>query len=115
MGLAKIKNNIDNLAKSYNVANQTLWDMFFFENFLNRLSKSKYKTNFVFKGGFLLGSIVGIEQRTTLDIDLKYVGTNLDDEIKYEVLDITEITKEKKYAGKSVRIISNYFNIQKIF
>lgn len=132
MGLAKIKNNIDNLAKSYNVANQTLWDMFFFENFLNRLSKSKYKTNFVFKGGFLLGSIVGIEQRTTLDIDLKYVGTNLDDvvllnvfreicevdlddEIKYEVLDITEITKEKKYAGKSVRILSKYFNIQKIF
>ena len=36
--------------------------------FLNRLSKSKHKTNFVFKGGFLLGSIVGIEQRTTFDI-----------------------------------------------
>lgn len=31
------------------------------------------------------------------------------------MLDITEITKEKKYAGKSVRIISKYFNIQKIF
>ena len=132
MGLGKIKNNIDNLAKSHNVANQTLWDIFFFENFLNRLSKSKHKTNFVFKGGFLLGSIVGIEQRTTLDIDLKYIGTNLDDvvllnifkeicevdlndEIKYEVLDITEITKEKKYAGKSVRIKSKYFNILKIF
>ena len=43
MGLAQIKNNIDNLAKSYNVANQTLWDMFFFENFLNCLSISKYK------------------------------------------------------------------------
>ena len=85
MGLAKIKNNIDNLAKSHNVANQTLWDMFFFENFLNHLSKSKYKTNFVFKGGFLLGSIVGIEQRTTLDIDLKYVGTNLDDVVLLNV------------------------------
>ena len=112
MGLAKIKNNIDNLAKSNNVANQTLWDMFFFENFLNRLSNSKYKTKFIFKGGFLLGSIVGIEQRTTLDIDLKYVGITLDDkvllntfkeiceidlndEIKYEVIDIAEITKEK--------------------
>ncbi len=68
MGLGIIKNNIDNLAKVHNVANQTLWDMFFFENFLNRLSNSKYKNNFVFKGGFLLGSIVGIEQRTTLDL-----------------------------------------------
>ena len=50
-----------------------------FWKFLNRLSKSKHKTNFVFKGGFLLGSIVGIEQRTTFDIDLKYIGTNLND------------------------------------
>lgn len=52
MRLTKIKNNIDNLSKSHNAANQTLWDMFFFENFLNRLSKSKHKTNFVFKGDF---------------------------------------------------------------
>ncbi len=79
-----------------------------------------------------MGSIVGIEQRTTLDIDLKYVGVNLNDklllntfreicdvdlndEIKYEVLDITEITKEKKYTGKSIRIKSKYYNIQKTF
>ncbi len=132
MGLAKIKNNIDRLAKLRNVENQTLWDMFFFENFLNRLSKSKYKTKFVFKGGFLLGSIVGMEQRTTLDIDLKYVGINLEDkvllnnfkeicdidlsdEIKYEVIDIIEITKEKKYVGKSIRIKSKYYNVQKVF
>ncbi len=52
MGLAKIKNNIDNLAKSHNVANQTLWDMFFFENFLNRLSKSKYKIILSLRVGF---------------------------------------------------------------
>ena len=31
------------------------------------------------------------------------------------MLDITEITKEKKYAEKSVRIKSKYFNIQRIF
>lgn len=132
MGLVKIKNNIDKLAKLHNVANQTLWDMFFFENFLYRLSISKHKNKFVFKGGFLLGSIVGIEQRTTLDIDLKYTGTILDDElllntfkeiceiqlndeIKYEVIDIKEITKEKKYTGKSIKIRSKYFNIQKTF
>ena len=104
----------------------------FFENFLNRLSKSKHKDEFIFKGGFLLGSIVGIEQRTTMDIDLKYKGINLDDlillkifneickidlndEIKFEILDITEITKEKKYSGKSIRIQSKYYNIKKIF
>lgn len=34
MGLVKIKNNIDNLSRTRNVANQTLWDMFFFESFI---------------------------------------------------------------------------------
>lgn len=43
MGLAKIKNTIDHLAKSHNDTNQTLWDMFFFENFLYRLSKSNIR------------------------------------------------------------------------
>lgn len=41
MGLAKIKNKIDNLAKSYNVANQTLWDMFFFKKFFKSFIKVK--------------------------------------------------------------------------
>lgn len=132
MGLIKIKNNIDKIAKLHNVANQTLWDMFFFENFLNRISKSKHNKKFVFKGGFLLGSIFGVKQRTTLDIDLKYIGVTLEnqilldifnefckidlnDEILYEVLDINEITKEKKYSGKTVRIKAQYYNIKKVF
>lgn len=68
-----------------------------------------------------MGSIVGIKQRTTLDIDLKYMGINLgdivllniikeiynvdlNDEINYEVLDITKIAEKKKYSGKSFRI-----------
>ena len=75
------KNNIDKIAKLQNVANQTLWDMFFFENFLNRISKSKHNKKFVFKGGFLLGSIFGVKQRTTLDIDLKYIGVTLENQI----------------------------------
>lgn len=39
------------------------------ERFLERLSVSEFKTNFVIKGGFLISSIVGINSRTTMDID----------------------------------------------
>ncbi len=40
---------------------------------------------------------------------------DLKDEIEYIVLDISEITKEKKYTGKSVRIKAKYYSIQKTF
>lgn len=132
MGLGKIKSKIDNLAKKYDLTNQSLWDMFFFENFLNRLSKSEYKDVFVFKGGFYLGTIVGIGQRTTLDIDLKYMGYNLtddivlnifnticeiklDDEIIYKIIDIKVINNDKKDVGRTIRISASYYNIKKVF
>lgn len=132
MGVNKIKTKIDQLAQKNKIANQTLWDMFFFENILYRLSKSQYKNKFIFKGGFLLGSMVGITERTTLDLDLKYIGVDLDenvllnifnnicaikeiDEIDYEILEIKEIIKTKKYSGKQIKIKAKFFNISKIF
>lgn len=132
MGLGKTKNKIDNLAKKYDLTNQSLWDMFFFENFLNRLSKTEYKNQFVFKGGFYLGTIVGIGQRATMDIDLKYMGYNLTDDILlnmfnsiceveladdliYKIIDIKIINNNNKNIGKSIRISASYFNIKKVF
>lgn len=44
-----------------NVANQ-LYQMFFFEHILDRLSKSKYKHNIILKGGLLLSSIIGDDE-----------------------------------------------------
>lgn len=41
MGLIKIKNNIDKIAKLHNVANQTLWDMFFFRELFKSYFKIK--------------------------------------------------------------------------
>ncbi|MDW7662811.1 MAG: nucleotidyl transferase AbiEii/AbiGii toxin family protein [Bacillota bacterium] len=36
---------------------------------LERLSKSKYKDNFILKGGILIAALVGIDYRATMDID----------------------------------------------
>lgn len=52
MGIVKIKSKIDNLAKFYNLPHQTLWDMFFFENYLNRIANSKYSIHLCLKVGF---------------------------------------------------------------
>jgi hypothetical protein len=39
------------------------------ERFLERVSLSEYKKNFVLKGGMLVASMVGIETRSTMDIE----------------------------------------------
>ena len=43
--------------------------MYFFEHILDRISKSKYKHNIILKGGLLLSSIIGNDERTTKDMD----------------------------------------------
>ncbi len=47
-----------------------LYQNFFFERFLERLSLSNYKDRLIIKGGFLLTALLGIENRNTADIDI---------------------------------------------
>ena len=74
MELGKAKAKVAKLAKRKNIDVQNAWDIFFFDEVLLRLSKSKYHNFFVIKGGFYLQSIVGVETRSTMDIDFKYIG-----------------------------------------
>lgn len=76
MGLGKTKARVDLLARQNNKKVQEIWDMYFFEHFLYRLSKSRYCKNFIFKGGFLLQSMLGLEKRSTMDIDLQVIKIN---------------------------------------
>ena len=60
--------------------------MYFFERFLTRLEKSKYRANFIIKGGFLISSIIGIQNRTTMDIDTTIKGLPVKEEIIKEII-----------------------------
>lgn len=132
MDVNKLNGIVRSTAAKTGVPHQNIYDMYFFERFLYRLSVSKYGANFVMKGGFLLENIVGMKARTTMDIDLKAVGVELsdkvlvdifteignvaaDDEIAYTVLGISDITAELKYGGKSVKIEARLKNLKKIF
>ena len=74
------------LAVKYNVTVNEILQNYMFERILERLSISKYKNNFILKGGMLLSSIMGIDTRTTMDMDTCIKGINLTDEKLYEVL-----------------------------
>lgn len=103
--------------------------MFFFERFLERLSHSKYKFNFVIKGGLLISSMIGIDNRTTMDMDttvkgvplkedvikniiLEILGIEVGDGIQFEVTDITHIREEDEYENFRVHLTAIFGKIR---
>ena len=132
MNIDKLKSIIEKKVKQTGVTHQHVYDMYFFERFLYRLSLSEYRNNFIFKGGFLLENIMGIDVRTTMDIDLKIEKIELErdklieifvnisningnDDIIYEVVKITNILAGQKYDGFSVHMEAKLKNVKKRF
>ena len=129
IGSESLKGKIRNIANSKNLRSQEVLQMFFFERFLDRLSKSKYKFNFVIKGGLLISSMIGIDNRTTMDMDTTIKGVPLqeevirnivseiinikvDDGIEFEITDISHIREEDEYENFRVHLIAKFDKIK---
>ena len=112
----KLKGKIKSFSEKNNLKAQEVLQMYFFERFLTRLEKSKYRANFIIKGGFLISSIIGIQNRTTMDIDTTIKGLPVKEEIIKEIiLEILniEVNDEIEFVlGKieNIREISEYEN-----
>ncbi len=124
INIESIKGKIRSLAEKKNLKSQEVLQIYFFERFLDRLSKSQYKNNFVIKGGFLISSLIGIENRTTMDMDTtikgialkeekikeiveEIININVDDGIKFEIKDISYIREEDEYENFRISLIAN--------
>lgn len=77
---------VKNKAERLGISAQILLRRYFMEKFLERISKSKYNKNFVLKGGVLVSALVGLNVRTTQDIDLSIMNTPLTTESIIKVL-----------------------------
>ena len=66
---SQLKGKIKNLAKGDVRKAETYIRLYFMERLLERISISEYKERFVIKGGILASSLLGIDMRTTMDID----------------------------------------------
>ena len=51
-----------------------------YDRFIERLAVSKYRDNFILKGGFYLSSFIGVQKRSTLDIDTAIKNMKLDED-----------------------------------
>ena len=65
----QLKALVQNHTKGESGKAQLLIRSFMMERFLERVSLSQYKDNFILKGGMLVSSMVGLDNRATMDID----------------------------------------------
>jgi len=120
---------INTLANKTGVHQNILLKSFFFDAFIKRLAASRFSNNFVFKGGFLLSSSLGIDLRSTMDIDFLLRKLNLDreniikvikevafidvnDGVAFEFKSINEIRQEDDYGGYNVTLLGKLENIK---
>lgn len=117
-----LKIKIKTKAHENNLKPQDIMQMYFFERLLYRISMSKYKNNFILKGGLLLAAIFGDDRRTTQDMDTMIKGLPLDtkeleniineiisinceDDISFKIKNTKEIRLIDKYGGLKVNLI----------
>ena len=84
----QIKGAIRNISKKTGINPNSLLQMCLFEGILEKLSKSKYSENFILKGGLLISSLIGVEMRSTMDMDTTLRGIPLNE------VSITKILNE---------------------
>ena len=88
----QLKGSIRSMAAKKNLRAQEVLQMFLFERILERLAVSKYHNNFILKGGLLISSMIGISERTTMDMDTTVRGIQMEeDEIVAAVNEILAI------------------------
>lgn len=123
-----LKGKIKNYAKSKSIAAQVVLQNYMFERFLARLSMSDYHEKFVVKGGMLIAAIVGLDTRSTMDLDTtlrnlplteekvmeaveNICKITLGDDVIFEVKSIAPIRKDDRYGGFCVRLDAIYDTI----
>ena len=91
-----LKAKINNIAKKEKTLPQAVMQTYMLERLLERISISEYKDNFILKGGMLISSIIGIDNRSTMDIQAYFDEMPID--LKIDVTAGDKITyKEINY------------------
>ncbi len=124
----QLKGAIRNIAAKKNLRPQEVLQMFLFERVLERLANSNYRNNFILKGGLLISSMLGISERTTMDMDTTVRGISMeeeeivsvvkeilsvdvDDGIKFMLKTIEPIREDDAYNNFRVHLTAQYGKI----
>ena len=121
----QLKDLVRNLSNKKSADAQILMRNYMMERFLERISLSEYKNQFILKGGMLVAAMVGLDARATMDLDATIKGTNvsvedvemiisqiisipLDDGVSFRIKRISEIMEEADYPGVRVSMETKF-------
>ncbi len=121
----QLKDLIRNLSRKKSADAQLLMRNYMMERFLDRISLSEYRDKFILKGGMLVAAMIGLDARSTMDLDAIVKGTNvnvedienlisaivsvpIDDGVKFQLKSISEIMDEAEYPGIRVNMTATF-------
>lgn len=125
--VSSLKAIINNIAKENKISAQSVLQTYMLERLLERISVSRYRDNFILKGGMLISAMLGIDSRTTMDMDTTIRGQalteenvksmvteicsiNLEDYITFVMKKLELIREDDDYAGYRVTFEANFDN-----
>ena len=125
----QLKDLIRNLSRKNAADAQILMRNYMMERFLERISLSAYRDKFILKGGMLVAAMVGLDARSTMDLDATVKGANvsvenvenmmaefiavpIDDGVTFQVKSISEIMDEAEYPGIRVTMTTLFDGVR---
>ena len=117
------------LAKESGLTQLELYQRFMFERILEIISLSKYNENFILKGGLLLSAMLGINSRSTRDMDISIKGIDVSQErmiqvlseilsldiqdgVRFEMVNVTDIRADDEYGGNKYQLLARLENLK---
>lgn len=121
----QLKAMINNKAKSAKVSPQLMLQNYMLERLIDRISRSPWRDRIIVKGGMLIGSLIGVDRRTTKDLDTTAQGLalthektaevfgaicaiDLDDDLAFEFLRTEDIREADEYPGIRIHLKAHY-------
>ncbi len=124
------KAKIKNIAKEKGIPPQQIQQHYLIEEILTLISKSPYRNSFIVKGGYLIGQMIGLDKRTTMDLDVTLKGTSLNrdnllkifEEIVSNTTDVFSFTVDKLepirqddiYGGFSIKLNATFDTLNEV-
>lgn len=113
------KSKIKDIAKKKGVPAQQVQQQYLLEEILKAIAVSNYKDSFILKGGYLIGQIIGLDKRTTMDLDVTLKGITLNIDTLISVFNEIVVLSESAFlfhveSGEAIRGADKYGGVRLI-
>ncbi|MCL2655733.1 MAG: nucleotidyl transferase AbiEii/AbiGii toxin family protein [Coriobacteriia bacterium] len=125
----QLKAWLKNKTEQTGAPTNTLLQNYMMERFMERVSVSRYRENIILKGGFLITALVGVDKRSTMDIDAtikslpidreqvekiiqELITLDIDDQVSFEITSIKNIHEVSDYDDFRIGLMATLFTVR---